>query len=222
MFHAAVFDFDGLILDTETPLYEAWRWTFEQCGLKPIPIDEWALSLGRHDGDPLMIDPLERLRSQLSQETERDVDLDELQVVRRRRRDELLAKLPVRPGVVSLLDEATDLGIAVAIASSSPRDWIEERLGPHGLLERFSMLACAGDGVPGKPDPSVYLMACRALDAHPARSVAFEDSPNGVTAAKAAGMTCVAAPTDLGRSLNFAHADRVVGTLSEISLRDLL
>jgi HAD superfamily hydrolase (TIGR01509 family) len=214
---AVIFDFDGLILDTETPLYEAWRCTFEQFNVEPISIEEWAVSLGRHDDDPLMIDPFARLQDRLGH----SIAEDDVQSIRRRHRDGLLTELAVRPGVVALLDEASELGIAVGIASSSPRDWIEERLGPHGLLDRFSVLSCAGEELPGKPDPAVYLAACRALNSDPKHSLAFEDSPNGVSAAKAAGMTCIAVPTDLGRKLNFDHADRVVASLTDVSLHDL-
>jgi len=217
VFDAVIFDFDGLILDTETPLYEAWSLTFAAYGLDPIPLDRWATSLGRHDDDPLMLDPVQLLRTSLG----RVVAVGEVQAVRRRHRDDLLDSLPIQPGVVTLLDEAEQCGVPVAIASSSPPDWIERHLGPRGLLPRFATMACAGDGVPGKPDPAVYLDACRMIGADPARSLALEDSPNGVTAAKSAEMICVAVPTALGRALDFTHADRVVDSLAHVTIAQL-
>ncbi len=215
MFDAVVFDFDGLILDTETPLYEAWRQTFEHYGVEPIPIDEWAQSLGRADDDPLILNPLDRLADARGR---RESDAD-VQARRRAHRDALLRELDVQAGVIALLDEADEMGIAVALASSSPVEWIEEHLGPRDLLHRFAAVSCAGGGLPGKPEPAVYLAACAAVDADPGRSLALEDSPNGVAAAKAAGMRCIAVPTTLGSNLDFSHADARVRSLCDVSLR---
>lgn len=215
MFDAVVFDFDGLILDTETPLYDAWRLTYEHYGVAPIPIDEWGRSLGRADDDPLILDPLERLAGARN----RDESDAEIQVRRRAHRDALLADTDVQAGFIALLDEADELDIAIALASSSPLDWIEQHLGPRDLLHRFAAVSCAGDGLPGKPAPAVYLAACAAVDADPTRSLALEDSPNGVAAAKAAGMRCIAVPTTFGRTLDFSHADAVVWSLSDVALR---
>ncbi len=113
------------------------------------------------------------------------------------------------------------LGVPVAIASSSPRDWIERHLTPRGLLNRFATMSCAGGGMAGKPDPAVYLDACRMLGADPTRSLAFEDSPNGVNAAKSAGMTCVAVPTAIGKLLDFTHADVVAESLADLTIEQL-
>lgn len=214
MYDCIVFDFDGLILDTETPLFLAWERTFRHFGLTPIDLDEWTQSLGLHDDDPAMLNPMERLVAALG----RELDDDEVQRVRRSYRDDLLDRQAVLPGVEPLLDQAEDRGIPVAIASSSPSSWIERHLGARGLLERFPVLSCAGDGIPGKPDPAVYLLACEALGAEPRRSLALEDSPNGTTAAKAAGMTCFAVPTPISRHLDFVGADRVLTSLEQVAL----
>lgn len=217
MFEAVIFDFDGLIVDTETPLYREWSETFAEFGVEPISMPEWAHSLGRGDDDPELLDPSVRLHDACGG----SVTMDAIHAVRRRLRDVLLAGQPVMPGVVDLLDEADRLGLRSGVASSSPFDWVDPHLRRRDLRERFAALSCAGDGVPGKPHPAVYLSACAALDADPARSIAFEDSPHGVTAAKAAGMTCVAVPTTLGRTLDFSHADHVITSLSEVSLTGL-
>ena len=217
MFEAVIFDFDGLIVDTETPLYEAWSETFAEFGVEPISITEWAHSLGRGDDDPELLDPSIRLHEACGGW----VTMEAIQAARRARRDVLLADQPVMAGVVDLLDEADRHGLRAGVASSSPFDWVEPHLRRRDLRERFAALSCAGAGVPGKPDPAVYLAACAALDADPTRSIAFEDSPHGVTAAKSAGMTCVAVPTVLGRSLDFSHADHVIRSLSDVSLSGL-
>ena len=214
MLGAVIFDFDGVILDTETPLFDAWARTFAHYGAEPITHSRWIDSLGRHEDDPAALHPIDLLQEALG----RRLDVHEVQRVRRRFRDQILDGLPIQAGVEDLLDSAARLDLVVAVASSSPNEWIERHLGPRGILHRFPTLACAGDGVPGKPHPAVYLEAARRLGVTPAHCLAIEDSPHGTTAAKAAGMVCVAVPTALSRSLDFGHADLVVSSLTELDL----
>jgi HAD superfamily hydrolase (TIGR01509 family) len=214
MLEAVVFDFDGLVLDTELPLFEAWRLTFVHHGVEPIGLEQWCVSLGRHDADPLRLDPLAILEDALGH----PVDRPTVEAARRRRRNELIDAEDVLPGVERLLDEAEASGLPTAIASSSPPDWIETHLGARGLLDRFDAISCAGEGAPGKPDPATYLTACARLGVDPRCSLALEDSPNGVTAAKAAGLHCIAVPGAIGAHLDLSHADRVVGSLLDVDL----
>ncbi len=211
-----MFDFDGLMLDTEGPLVESWRVIYERCGVEPLSPAAWAGSLGLDDRDPAKLDPLGRLE----QLTGGPIP-EELQAERRRIRDEIVDAEPIRPGVEALLDQAERLGVPVGIASSSPSSWIERHLGPRGLLDRFAVVSCAGNGVRGKPDPATYALACERLDATPARSVALEDSPNGIRAASAAGMTCIAVPNGVSRDLDVSHADLVVASLLDVDLAAL-
>lgn len=216
MYDCVVFDFDGLILDTETPQMVAWQLTYQHFGSLSLDLEAWTASLGRNANDPARFDPLEELRTEIG----RHVPDSEIHQVLRAYRDDLLDKKPVLPGVLRLLDEADALDIPVAIASSAPISWIERHLLPRGLIERFPVLSCAGNGVPGKPDPAVYRTACEALRADPSRSLALEDSPVGTTAAKAAGLTCFAVPSGVSRQLAFGHADGVFASLEQISLAD--
>lgn len=142
--------------------------------------------------------------------------------VRRRRRDELQAAHKPREGVLAWLDEAESSGIGVGIASSSPGDWVEGHLDRLGLSRRFACVVCAGDGVPAKPDPASYRMACRILGAEPAASVAVEDSPHGVRAASQAGLYTVAVPHGLTADLDLSEADLLVESLHQVTLADAL
>lgn len=216
MLDALVFDFDGLILDTETPLYESWRRTYERHAVEPISFDDWSQCLGLADDDPNMAHPLKGLVDHLGSAA----DVAAIEADRRKLRDQLLDVMPLRPGVQQLLDQAAVLDIPIAIASSSRLQWVETHLGSRGLLGRFEVLSCRSDGTPGKPHPATYLGACERLGADPARSVALEDSPNGVRAAKAAGMYCIAVPAGLSADLDFGHADHTVASLELIDLTD--
>jgi HAD superfamily hydrolase (TIGR01509 family) len=213
---AVVFDFDGVILDTELPLWRSWAHVYEHFGVTPIGLGEWCGSLGRSEADPLQLDPAARL----GQAVGRPLDLDQLHVLRRAERDRLLELEAVAPGVERLLDEAAHADLPVAIASSSPRAWVDQHLGQRGLAHRFPVISCAGPDVPGKPDPTVYLRACAALAVDPAVALAIEDSPHGIAAAKAAGLTCVAVRTPLGAGLDLGQADHVVDDLDELRLAE--
>ena len=133
----------------------------------------------------------------------------------------LIAAEVVRPGVVTLLDEATAAGIPVGVASSSTVEWVEGHLDRLGVLDRFDVVRCRDHVERAKPSPDLFVAALAALGADPARSVALEDSHHGCTAAKAAGMVCVVVPNDVTRSQSFDHADLVVESLTEVSVAAL-
>ncbi|HET9729902.1 MAG TPA: HAD-IA family hydrolase [Acidimicrobiia bacterium] len=210
---AIVFDFDGLILDTEGPVFRAWQEAFVDHGAE-LTLDEWVIQIGAVD----VVDPEALLRAR----AQRPLDPDAMHARRRARRDELLAHEAVLPGVEDWLDEATALGLELAIASSSPFDWVHEHLDRLQLRDRFSVIACYDGRGRAKPAPDLYLAACAALNVAPAHAVAVEDSPNGVTAANAAGLHSVAVPHALTAQLDLSHADLIVESLAHVSLRDVI
>jgi HAD superfamily hydrolase (TIGR01509 family) len=209
---AVVFDFDGLILDTEVPVYEAWVHAFETYGCGPITMDEWAKEIGTNGALDLV--------AMMRERATKPFDEDEMHELRRIRREELQALEEVRPGVVQWLDDADAHGLQLAIASSSPTDWVEHHLDLLGLRSRFQFLACFGTDIAAKPEPDSYQAACRALGVEPAEAIAVEDSPHGVTAAQRAGLRCVAVPNAITAQLDLSHADVVVRSLAEFSLAD--
>jgi HAD superfamily hydrolase (TIGR01509 family) len=208
-----VFDFDGTIVDTEDSVFRSWAELWADHGHE-LPLDVWQSILGTLDG----FDPWAELEARLGR------PLDEShRVARRARRDELLFALDLRPGVASWLDTADALEVPVGIASSSPTEWVDANLLRLGLLDRFGYLACAdGDEIRGKPRPDTFELACRALDVDPSRSVAVEDSPNGVAAAVAAGLFVVAVPHPLTADLDLSAADIVTDSLADLDLPDIL
>ena len=114
------------------------------------------------------------------------------------------------------------MGITLGVASSSSRAWVEGHLERLGLLERFHAVRCADDVPQVKPDPALYRAVLDATGVRAADAVALEDSPNGVLAAKRAGLACVAVPNALTARLDLRHADLLLGSLAELPLAELL
>jgi HAD superfamily hydrolase (TIGR01509 family) len=214
---AVVFDFDGLILDTETPLVRGWADVYASYGCPPLSVGEWGAVIGT----AAALDPVELLATRAAA-AGLTVDREAAWEAGRAAVTELIAAEATRPGVVAWLDEADRLGLATAVASSSSRDWVAGHLERLGLLARFQVLACYRPGVAAKPAPDLYLEACAGLGVPPPAALAVEDSPNGVAAAKAAGLRCLAVPNELTRQLDLAAADLVAGSLTELSLGEAL
>lgn len=110
----------------------------------------------------------------------------------------------------------------MGVTSSSSPDWVDGHLARLGLSAYFNCVECANDGVPAKPDPTLYLRALTALGVRADEAIAFEDSANGVMAAKRAGICCIAVPNALTRELDLAHADLRLKSLAKLSLEALL
>ena len=207
---AIVFDLDGVVVDTESTDFAAWERSYREHG-QVLPRDAWVSAIG---SDGSRFDPLEHLRELVG----KGFDEAGMQRTRRAYRDALTAKLVPLPGVVSLIDQADRAGLPAAVASSSEREWVEGHLGQAGLLRRFRLLRCKEDVARVKPDPALYRAAVAGLGVSPAEAIAIEDSPNGVAAAVAAGLFCVAVPGPMTRGLDFSAAQLEVETLAETSL----
>ena len=210
---AIIFDFDGSILDTETPDLQTWQAVFEEHGVSLVP-EVWYRCLGTSSDAFDICAHLEELVG-------RELAREEIRLRKRARCLELILLERPRPGVERWLDEAERLGLALGVASSSGRAWVEEHLDRHGLLGRFGCIRAREDVTHAKPAPDLYLAAVEALGVRPNEAIAVEDSPNGVTAAKAAGLYCVAVPNSVTRVLSFDHADLVIDSLEDVSIAEL-
>lgn len=213
---AVVFDFDGLIIDSEWVIFETAQAAFAVHG-HDLRVEAWATIVGLGEGDDeLAWSTL--LRAQGIEGFELTTFSATYTAQDRSNRD----ALPLLPGVEVLMDSLTAAGVPIGVASSSSVEWLERHLDRLELLHRFDTLVGADVvGGVGKPAPDVYLRACADLGADPARSVALEDSAHGVTAARAAGMWAVAVPSRITRFNDFGHADLVVGSLADLTVTDL-
>lgn len=214
MIHAVVFDFDGLILDTEMPEFQAWQEIFQQHHCQ-LPFETWAACIGT---SAEAFDPYAYLASLLG----RGIDRQTIRAQWRQRRDALLATQTVLPGVQAYLEDATHLGLQLGVASSSSRAWVTGHLTRLGLLPYFATIQCADDVQATKPNPASYQAVLKAFNVSPTQAIALEDSPNGILAAKRAGLWCVAVPNALTRRLPLDQADVQLASLAHMPLVQLL
>jgi HAD superfamily hydrolase (TIGR01509 family) len=210
---AIIFDFDGVILDTEISMFLAWQEIFHAYGLS-LSMQEWAGFLG-HSADP--VEPYVILENHLK----KPIDRETLRSKRIQRESELLRSQEAMPGVESLIHEAKSLRVRLAVASSSDRNWVTKYLTSLKLIHFFDVLKCAEDVRYTKPEPDLYIAALEALGIRPDEAIALEDSINGVKAAKAAGIFCVAIPNQITKYVRIDQADIVLASLSGITLHDL-
>jgi putative hydrolase of the HAD superfamily len=210
---ALIFDFDGLLMDTETTLLDSWRWEWERHGLRLDPSGFFADHGGNVD---------EQRYARLADAVGIAYDRESSHALRMAYRAELNAALEPAPGIVAWLDRAGERGLRLAVASSSPVTHVGAMLGQAGLRDRFEVLA-TGEEVPAhKPDPAVYHLALHRLGLSPAEALAFEDTAHGVAAAHAAGLRCVAVPNLHADHTRFTAADILLPTAADASLDDLL
>jgi HAD superfamily hydrolase (TIGR01509 family) len=207
---AVIFDLDGTLVDTETPEFVSWREIYAAHGATLEPA-AWSATIGTTDSG---WNPYAHLESLVG----RPVDRASIRARRRARFDELTGAAEPRPGIVDWLDEARDLGLGVGLASSSGAVWVGRFLDALRLRDRFDVLATRDRVTCSKPDPELYLLALRELGVDAGRALAVEDSPNGVAAAKAAGLFCVAVPNPLTAALDLTAADVVLESLADRSL----
>ena len=214
MIRALVLDFDGLILDTETPLQRSWEEIYAAFGLTVSPA-QWASLLGA------AADPPEAY-ALLEEHLGHPIDRLAMRERRSKREQELLAAETVLPGVRGLIAEARSRGLHLAVASSSDRAWVERHLRKFDLIASFDVLLCAEDVALTKPDPELYNAALRALDARPDEAIAFEDSAHGAEAAHRAGIFTVVVPNRATQQARFPCADLVVDSIAERSLDEYI
>jgi putative hydrolase of the HAD superfamily len=209
---AVVFDFDGTIFDSETPIYLASAAALAEMGLA-LTIEGWATVVGHGEDDSYRA-----MCAAVGTVFDREEFEARYDAQDRSWRDDL----PPLPGVERLTAELVAGGIGLAIASSSPASWVEHHLERLGLAERFPIVATR-DRVEGrsKPDPASYRYAVEHLGAAPERTVAIEDSAPGIAAALGAGLTVVSVPSEITRHTDLSAAHATVTSLEDVSAAGL-
>jgi len=215
MLEALIFDFDGLILDTETPEVLVWQAIYREHGFE-LPVEEWEKTVG---GFGLSnFDAAENLAILSSGR----LDSVSLRARYRREADAIIHASPVLPGVVDLIEDAKRAGLKVAIGSSSRHSWVDTHLSRLEIMAYFDHVICQDDVLPGrtKPHPDIFLKALDQLTVKKDAAVIFEDSLNGVLAARRAGIFVVAVPNPLTAKMGVT-GDMTIPSLAELSLSAL-
>jgi HAD superfamily hydrolase (TIGR01509 family) len=214
MIKALVFDFDGLMVDTESSAYDSWQEIYQEYGYT-LPLEQWELVLG---GSGAEFDPC-RYLADLSGCA---FDHTELRARRWERKLALVANEPLLPGIREAIATARRAGLKLGVASSSSRRWVSSHLDRLGITSHFDAIVCSDDVAHVKPAPDLYLAALVQLGVLPHEAVAIEDALNGLRAAKAAGLTCVVVPNKFLQCAPFDGADIRLHTFADLPLDQLL
>ncbi len=209
-----IFDFDGLILDTETPVFQSWQEIYGEF-TQELKIHDYAQCLGSSE---LHFNPLTHLETLVG----KPIDKTHWRSIQQKREMELLASQPLLPGVLNFLNLAKQNGFHMGIASSSDRAWVISHLRRFDLEHFFNPIFTADEVHNVKPAPDLFLAALSGLNASPKEAIVFEDSPNGIRAAQTAGIFCVAVPNIISLQLDVSFADYRLLSFEEIDPVDLI
>ena len=209
---AIVFDFDGLIVDTEGAGFISWREVYERFGAE-LNLNDWSHATGYVGGfDPAL--HLERLLG-------RRLDWSRIIPEREARNWELTLQAKTLPGIERLFEGARRHGLRIGVARNSGNGWLEEGLKRLGLRHFVEAVVTRDMVMNPKPAPDVYLKTAQTLGIEPNRAVALEDSEPGCRAAKQAGMKAVAIPNEFSERQDFKVADLVVKSAEDLDLQSL-
>ena len=218
MVRALLFDFDGVVVDTEAAIYESWREIYREHGVD-LELTAWLPAVG--SGSSTLpggaFDAVSHLEGLIGKAVDRETVLER----RTRRRSELCDRARLLPGVAEYLTDARALVLKTGIVTRASESWVEHHLARVDLTHAWDAIVC-GNGAPGTPKSTFYREALDRLGVANEAAVAFEDSPHGVRAAKEAGIRCVAVPNEVTRGAAFEEADVVLGSLAEQRLADLI
>ncbi len=214
MIKGLIFDFDGLILETEGPIYQSWLEVYRSYG-RELPISEWVQIIGLGMDD---FNPYTALEKQLN----RSLEHEKIEPQRRQREHELVNIQPPLPGVTGYLEEAQRMGLKIGLASSSSCKWVTGHLERLGLLDYFDCIRGSDDVRRTKPDPELYISTVKCLGLKARQVVAFEDSQHGIASAKSAGLFCVAVPTEMTSASPLDQADLRLSSLADMPLSELI
>jgi HAD superfamily hydrolase (TIGR01509 family) len=215
MIKAVIFDFDGLILDTESAIFQSWQEVYKEYDCE-LALEEWAANVGTEDS----FDPVAHLEGILG----KPLDAAAIRNVRKPREAVLIDAETILPGVESYITEAKRMDRKLAVASNSSRNWVTTHLERLGLMHHFDIVRCWNDPdvMQRKPQPGVYIAALKALDITADQAIALEDSPNGILSATRAGIFTVAVPNALTRLLGVGDADMVLESMADMPFEELI
>ena len=209
---ALVFDFDGLVVNTEEPGFVSWQEIYRDFG-QSLTLKDWTAATGYVGG----FDPHRHLEGLLG----RRLDWSSLAPRREARNWELTLREPILPGIKELMAEAKAAGLPIGVASNSGLGWVEDGLRRLGLRHYIGAVVTRDGVLNPKPAPDMYLKCVQTLNVDPPAAVALEDSEPGSRAAKSAGLKVVAIPNQFSALQDLSFADLKVVSAAELSLERL-
>lgn len=212
MIKAIILDFDGLIIDTESTWYRAFYDVLSSYNI-PFTDSEFSQFIGSHE---------ENFFRYLHQKIGHQIDDEIVKQQAYEKHREFMKQEPLREGVLDYLQEAKASGLKIGLATSSSIDWVSHFLKPFEIEHYFEVMMTREKVKNIKPHPDLYLQATAHLGVKPHESVAFEDSVNGVKAAKNAGMKCVVVPNETTKHLTFPPVDLHLSSMKELSLQEVI
>lgn len=212
MIKAIIFDFDGLIVDTETTWYECYREVLASHNLE-LSIEQFSKVIGTTD---------EVLYDYIRGNLQKPVEREEIESAVRSLFAGKMGEPFLREGVEDYLKEAKEMGLKIGLASSSRREWVESYLKKLGIFHYYEVIKTGDEVAKVKPDPELYARAVEALGIEPREAVAFEDSLNGLIAAIGAGVHCVVVPNQVTAHLAFKGHRHRLSSMGEMSLKEVL
>lgn len=211
---ALIFDFDGLILDTESPIYYAILDTYQQYGFD-LPMDDYTYCIGSYEDNNHFLRKLE-------DKVQKPLDIEFLSSQINTKMMQKINSASALPGVVDLLEQAKKLGLQCIVASSSDLAWVDTHLQRLAIRHYFSHLCTSDDVQRVKPEPDLFLLALERGNISANEAIIFEDSSNGIVAAYRAGIFRVAVPNPMTKNLDFSKANLILNQIDDIPLAELL
>lgn len=213
MIKGIIFDFDGLIFDTETHQYHVYQEIFGEYGSE-LPISRWQEEIGTHTG----FSPFQYLEEKI----QKAIDQDAIRMDFKKRFHEKLKGEVAREGVEEYLKEAKKLNLKIGLASSSNYQWVSSHLQNLKLFDYFDCIKTSDDVLKVKPDPSLYLKASECLGLNVNECLVFEDSANGALAAKRAGMYCAIIPNEVTCTMDFCQVEHRMDSMADMPLPEVI
>ena len=211
MIKAIVFDFDGLIIDTETVWYSAFKEVLLSYNVD-FPLEVFVKCIGTDDAE-------------INAFIEEKLGLESIETIialTHKNHKVKMELLDIREGVRDYLSEAKRMGLKIGLASSSTREWVEGFLTQLQIIDFFDAIQTGDEVEKVKPDPALYINALEALNVKADEAIAFEDSANGAKAAIAAGMYCVIVPNEVTKEIHFEEYHLRINSMSEMSLAQVI
>ena len=213
MIKGVIFDFDGLILDTETHQFLILQELFEKNGSE-LPIERWQQEIGTQSG----FSPFKYLAEKHGGKIEHETLKEQF----KEKFHSILTSENARAGVEDYLKVAKDMGLKIGLATSSNYEWVSTHLKNLGLFNYFDCIQTSDDVEKVKPDPSLYLQTAKCFGLPVEECLVFEDSANGALAAKRAGMSCVIVPNQVTETMDFCTVEHRMQSMTDMPLKDVI